>query len=220
MGIRYVFRLGVVTYDVIKYQPAGKYNITIRATDKHGLYAQTFVKIMATGELPQLFYKYDMTLTDNKIQNFNISIGLSRQEKVSNKLNGYFGKFITNIVAYTEIALKTFSIQWSVCDLPDKCTTTGLAESASKLFSASGDILSEFTDIFKPEYTLSTIQKNIKPECDKTLTPPTASQDPYMINIPYCGGFDHTFPNNLITDKEDGDISALMLSFESPKGKS
>ena len=159
-----------------------------------------------------------MKFTDNGLQNFNISIKLSRQTRISNKMNAYFGKDVMNIVKYTETTSNTFSIEWSVCYLPNKCTSTGLSESSSKIFTDTGQVLAAFSQIFPPEYKLDEIKKKVKSDCSKDLNPPTASQDPFTINLVYCGGFDFVFPKDLITDKEDGDMRSLTLSFESPKG--
>ena len=161
-----------------------------------------------------------MTLTDNSVDNYNITRALRRQEKVSTRLNNFFGRSVANIVLYVETSSNKFTIQWSVCDLPDECTDQGSTVSSSLIFSSSGLINSGFRSIFTPEYILDTIQENVNPECLNKITPPTAHNDPYTIEVSYCGGFDVTLPADLITDEEDGDMRQLTLTFQSPEGNS
>ena len=59
---------------------------------------------------------------------------------------------IVNVIEYQQmINNKQFNLIWSVCPLPNKCTTEGLSESEKKLIQA-GQPTQELIDLLKTEY--------------------------------------------------------------------
>lgn len=69
----------MVTNAVLK-SGVTKYNVTIRAINKHNLHSDTWVEITILGAAPQLFYQYEMTVTeDSSLTQTSQSPGLARQ---------------------------------------------------------------------------------------------------------------------------------------------
>ena len=103
------------------------YNVTIRAINQANLQRDTWVVITVKGTLPQLFYQYDMKLTDIETtsESTSQSPGLARQIMLIDLLNQYLNYAAVNIVGYQDMVNNQFNLVWSVCPLPTKCTTQG-----------------------------------------------------------------------------------------------
>lgn len=170
-----------------------------------------------SGDLPQLFYKYDMTIEDKLTLTSTLNTDLARQIAITKQLNGFFQNKVINIVSYSKQTGNNFAIQWSVCPLPNRCTTTG-ASSYSSLIFASNQPSQTFKNSFDPNFALNTITQNNFPDCD-TINPPRETRNPLTINTVYCGGLDYLIPADLFTDQEDGGTRQLTLIFEVTRGK-
>lgn len=210
------FFLGVITHQVV-LSTTDKFNVTVRATNEHNLFRETWALITVSGNSPQLFYQYDMHVTEESTTNSFQSPGLMRQISMVDVLNNYFTYPIVNIVHYQDMTNNQFNLVWSVCPLPDKCTSEGLTDSKQKLIE-SGQPTSQLINLLKPDYRLDSIQTKISASCTGPLNPPTASQDPLTVELPSCGGFVYTFPATLFNDIEDGDLRNLKLYVETLTG--
>ncbi|XP_066916995.1 uncharacterized protein [Clytia hemisphaerica] len=208
---------GVVTNAVLK-SGFTKYNVTIRAINKHNLHSDTWVEITILGTAPQLFYQYEMTVTeDSSLTQSSQSPGLARQIDMVKRLKQMFTYDIVNVVEYQQmINNKQFNLIWSVCPLPNKCTTEGLSESEKKLIQA-GQPTQELITLLQTEYQLNSIQSKDSEACSGPLNPPVPTQDPLEVEVPLCGGFRYQFPSTLFTD-EDGDARKLHLWLLTPLG--
>lgn len=210
--------VGIITNEVLKARPENsKYNLTLRAVNQYNLWAETWVMMTVSGDLPQLFYKYDMTIEDKLTLTSTLNTDLARQIAITKQLNGFFQNKVINIVSYSKQTGNNFAIQWSVCPLPNRCTTTG-ASSYSSLIFASNQPSQTFKNAFDPNFALNTITQNNFPDCD-TINPPRETRNPLTINTVYCGGLDYLIPADLFTDQEDGGTRQLTLIFEVTRGQ-
>lgn len=137
------------------------YNVTIRAINKADLHSDTWVQITVKGEVPQLFYQYEMRLTHKSTgTSTSQSPGLARQLDLVNTLNEYLTYSAVNIVKYQDLVDNQFNFVWSVCPLPNKCTTDGLTQSESKLIQAGQPAQSVVT-LLQDKYDVNSIQAKV-----------------------------------------------------------
>ena len=196
------------------------YNITIRAINQADLHTDTWVVVTVKGALPQLFYQYDMKLTDlsTATTSTSQSSGLARQINLVNLLNQYLTYAAVNIVEYQDMVNNQFNLIWSVCPLPDKCTTEGLIESESKLLQA-GQPAQGVVSLLKDNYNINSIQTKIAEVCNGPLNPPVPNQNPFSFEVDMCGGFTYQLPSTLFDDPEDGDMRKLTLFLSTVSGE-
>ena len=208
--------IGVVTHDAIKNNPSRVYNYTVGVSD--GITeVTTWGIINIDGNLPQLYYQYEMQVIDNVPRSSIVPTGLIRQISMVDILNKYFAYDILNVVKYESMTNNKFNLIWSVCPLPNKCTEAGLSASEKKILLANQPI-SAFIDIFKTNFQLDLIRTKIVKECNGVLNPPTVREDPFTIKLPYCGGFEYEIPADLFNDVQQENTRNLDLFFESPRG--
>ena len=122
----YFYTKGLVTHEMLELKTK-TYNVTIRAINQADLHRDTWVVITVKGQLPQLFYQYDMKLSDIETtsESTSQSPGLARQISLVNLLNQYLNYAAVNVVEYQDMVNNQFNLVWSVCPLPTKCTTKG-----------------------------------------------------------------------------------------------
>ena len=109
----YFHTKGLVTHEMLKLTTK-TYNVTIRAINQANLHRDTWVVITVKGTLPQLFYQYDMKLTDIETtsESTSQSPGLARQIMLIDLLNQYLNYAAVNIVEYQDMVNNQFNLVW------------------------------------------------------------------------------------------------------------
>lgn len=172
--------------------------------------------------MPQLFYKYTMIFREVNLIDTDI-IDVTRQIDILTKIQKYFNTVenIIHIVSYKPGSDKSFTIEWSVCNLPNKCQTEGLTVTANSIFTTQSytEVKAEFASIFQSRYQLLNALITSADVTKLQYTKPTANVALIEESLNFCGGFRYQFAANVFSDEQQGNTRNLELFVEDSTGK-
>ena len=200
--------VGIITDRLISSQPTKGYNLTIRATDGGGLFAETHLIVQIVGQQPQHLYQFSMQLS-------TVKIGEQFQEEyeIIRLLNSYFKSKFTNIISYSQAgtAANNLIVRSSICSLPNKCDEAAASSYFNKIKTNQNTVPTELSSYFSSRYTIVSTDVHRATLCQQPLNPPVPSLSTWTIQGSYCGGFRAQVPKSMFRDPEDGDTRALAL---------
>ena len=198
---------GFVTSHVIVNQPSSGYNVTIRATDGGGLFAESHLIIQILGRKPQELYKFSLQLTALSLRQ-----QLFEEYEIIALLNRYFSSRFTNILSYKPSSPSTVTVTCSICVLENKCDEIAASSYFVKISNAQNKAPAELQSYFAYRYTINTAQVYRDKVCLQAQNPPAPSSPLWTITGSYCSGIHAVVPSNMFNDPEDGNARNLELS--------
>ena len=198
---------GIITSSVIKNQPLSGYNVTIRATDGGGLFAEAHLIIQILGNKPQELYQFSLQLSRRSLrQQF-----LEELEIIAT-LNSFFSSRFTNIISYRTSKPSTINVQCSICVLENKCDEASANYYFTKITVAQNIASDALQRYFSTRYTIVSAHVYRDRICLQPQNPPVPLSPVWTITGSYCNGILAAVPKNMFKDLEDGNTRNLELS--------
>ena len=198
---------GMVTSYVIKNQPSSGYNVTIRATDGGGLFAESHLIIQIIGNKPQELYQFSLQLSTMSLRQ-----QLFEEFEILTLLNTYFASRFTNIISYQIMSPTTVTVKCSICVLENKCDEVAASFYFMKISDAQNNATTELKKYFALKYTIVSAHVYRNKLCLQPQNPPVPSSPSWTITGSYCSGIHAVVPSNMFNDPEDGNARNLELS--------
>ena len=201
--------VGVVTAKVLKEQPLLGYNVTIRATDSRGLFAETHLIIQVIGEEPQELYKFSLQLKAEILGEQFLE-----EREVILLLNSYFQSRFTNLLSYTHSSSLSavITIKCSICVLEHRCNEAAASSYFTKISTADNKATVELQNYFSYKYTIISAVVYRNSLCLQPQNPPVPISPTWTITGSYCGGIHAVVPSNMFSDPEEGNTRNLSLN--------